>query len=253
MGPPVHAECCILKLLHTHLTDIEGRPTMHRLVSAAMVAVVVASTPTLTASNALASSDVAAELLVPNLVQSGVPTTLVAEVAASGSTSAPAGTVTFATGYGTTLGTAALVPTSSGTARATLAWTPPPAAFTVPLIARYTPAGSTSVAATSDYARPVITSAPVAVAIRLTPKPQAGAISLEAVLGHGFGTGSVTFFVDGKGWTGSIPTENGVSTLTWNATPGVHTILIQYSSTANNPAGVALQTGTSTQMVEVLP
>lgn len=226
---------------------------MHRLVTAALIAVVTATTPALTASNAVASSGLAAELLVPNFVQSGVPTTLVAEVTHQGSAVAPAGAVTFATGYGTTLGTATLVPTSSSTARATLAWTPPPDAFTVPLIARFTPAGSTAVAATSDYARPVITSAPVAVAIRLTPEPQAGAISLEAVLGHGFGAGSVTFFVDGQGWTGSVPTENGVSTLTWNATPGVHTILVQYSSTANNPAGVALQTGTSTQMVEVLP
>lgn len=218
-----------------------------------MAAAVAALTAALTLSTAQASVGSTIQLLVPNLVQSGVPTTLVAEVTTAGSASAPAGAVTFATGYGTTLGTATLVPTSSGTARATLAWTPPPAAFTVPLIARYTPAGSTAVAATSDYARPVITSAPVPVTIRLTPEPQAGAISLEAVLGHGFGTGSVTFFVDGKGWTGSVPTENGVSTLTWNATPGVHTILVQYSSSARNSAGFSVSSGSSTQAVEVLP
>jgi hypothetical protein len=99
----------------------------------------------------------------------------------------------------------------------------------------------------------VITSAPVPVAIRLTPAPRAGDITLQAVLGHNFGAGSVTFFVDGKGWAGSVPTVNGVSTLIWDATPGVHTILVQYSSSTNNPSGVALQTGTSTQAVNVLP
>ena len=224
-----------------------------RSVASLLLAAAAALTYALTAIPATASTPLTTQLLVPNLVQSGVPTNLVAEVANQGSASAPTGTVTFATGYGTTLGTATLVPTSAGAARATLAWTPPPAAFTVPLIARYTPSGSTAMAATSDYARPVITSAPVPVAIRLTPTPRAGAIALEAVLGHNFGAGSATFFVDGKGWAGSVPTVNGVSTLTWNATPGVHTILVQYSSTANSPAGVALQTGTSTQMVEVLP
>lgn len=227
---------------------LQRRPLLPMITSIA-VALVAA----VTVAPAQASLPATTQLLVPNLVQSGVPTTLIAEVTTPGSTSAPAGTVTFATGYGTTLGTATLAPSGSGVARATLAWTPPPAAFTVPLIARYTPSGSTAVASTSDYARPMITSAPVPVAIRLTPTPRAGVISLEGVLGHNFGSGSVTFFVDGKGWTGSVPTVDGVSTLTWNATPGVHTILVQYSSTANNPAGVALQTGTSTQIVEVLP
>lgn len=194
----------------------------------------------------------ATTLLVPNLVQSGVPTTLVAEVTAAGSLAAPTGTVTFVTGYGTTLGTAPLSPTTSGTARASLSWTPPPE-FSVPLMAHFTPTGSATVASSSTYARPLITSAPVPVALRLTQAPTAGAVALEAVLGHNFGPGSVTFFVDGVGWTGSVPTVNGVSTLTWQATPGVHTILVQYSGSANNPAGFAIQTGTSTQTVNVLP
>lgn len=191
-------------------------------------------------------------LLVPNVVQWGVPTTLVAEVESEGSSTPPTGTVTFVTGYGTTLGTAALVPTPEGKARASLTWTPPPE-FTVPLMARFTPTGASAVASSSPYAQPLITSAPVPVALRLTQTPTAGTIALEAVLGHDFGPGSVTFFVDGVGSTGSVPTVNGVATVVWKATPGVHTILAQYSSTANNPAGFAVQTGTSTQAVNVLP
>lgn len=192
------------------------------------------------------------QLLVPNLVQSGVATTLIAEVARDSSLGAPSGTVTFATGYGGTIGTATLVATTGGKARATLAWTPPPEP-TVPLLARFTPTGSTTVASTSPFARPQITSAPVPVAIRLPQVLTAGPIVMEAVLGTGFGAGSVTFFVDGKGWTGSVPTVDGVASLTWDATAGVHTIVAQYSSSAKNTAGFSVSSGSSTQAVEVLP
>jgi hypothetical protein len=204
------------------------------------------------ASPVAAASSLSTSLLVPNLVQSGVTTTLVAEVTQDSSLGSPSGTITFATGYGTTLGTAALVATRPGAARATLSWNPPPE-FTVPLIARYTPTGSSAATSTSGYERPQITSAPVPVAIRLTPSPHAGPIQVDAVLGNAFEAGSVSFFVDGLGWTGSVPTVNGVASVAWNATPGVRTILVQYSSTATNPAGFAVQTGTSTQVVNVLP
>jgi hypothetical protein len=160
--------------------------------------------------------------------------------------------VTFATGYGSTIGTATLVQGTGSTAYATLAWTPPPE-YSVPLIARYTPNGSVQATSTSNYARPVITSEPVPVALRFTPNPIAGPITLEAVLGHGFGTGSATFFVDGRGWTGSVPTVDGVARLTWNASAGVHTILVQYSSSAQNSGGYSLSTGSSAQAVNVLP
>lgn len=192
------------------------------------------------------------QLLVPNLVQSGVATTLVAEVAQDASLGSPSGTVTFATGYGSTIGSATLVATSAGTARAALAWTPPPE-YSVPLIARYTPTGSTAVLSTSAYARPLITSASVPVALRLPQVLRAGPIVMEAVLGSGFGAGSSTFFVDGRGWTGSVLTVNGVASLTWEATPGVHTIVVQYSSSAKNDAGFSVSSGSSTQAVEVLP
>jgi hypothetical protein len=224
-------------------------PTLLRRLAVLGIA---AAVPLFGATSSSAVSVPAIELLVPNVVQSGVPGPLVAEVTQDASLGSPAGTVTFGTGYGTTLGSATLVPTTAGAARATLSWTPPPE-FTVPLIARYTPAGAPNVAATSAYQRPLITSAPVPVAIRLTQTPQAGPIQIDAVLGSGFGAGSASVFVDGQGWTGSVPTVNGVATVTWDATPGVHTILVEYSSTASNPAGVAVQTGTSTQMVNVLP
>ncbi|HAN70271.1 MAG TPA: hypothetical protein DCQ36_01600 [Actinobacteria bacterium] len=216
------------------------------------VVFIMAGALALTPVPSSASSSPTIQVLVPNTVQSGVSTLLMAEVTQNASLGSPSGTVTFGTGYGTTLGTAPLVATTPGTARAVLSWTPPPE-FTVPLIARYTPTGASSVAATSAYQRPLITSAPVPVAIRLTPTPNAGPIQIDAVLGNGFGVGSVSFFVDGRGWTGSVPTVNGVASVTWNATPGVQAILVQYSSTASNPAGFAVQTGTSTQVVNVLP
>ncbi len=192
------------------------------------------------------------QLLVPNLVQSDVATTLIAEVTQDAALGAPSGTVTFATGYGSTIGTATLVATSGGSARASLQWTPPPE-FSVPLLARFTPTGSTSVASTSAIARPMITSAPVPVALRFTQTPTVGPITLEAVLGPAFGAGSATFFVDGVGWTGSVPTVDGVASVTWNATAGVHTIVAQYSSSAKNTAGFSVSSGSSTQAVEVLP
>ena len=123
----------------------------------------------------------------------------------------------------------------------------------MPLVARFTPTGASTVASTSGYARPLITSASVPVALRFTPTPTSGPITLDAVLGPAFGAGSVTFFVDGKGWTGSVPTVNGVASLTWNATPGVHTIVVQYSSSATNAAGFSIGSGSSTQSVNVLP
>lgn len=192
------------------------------------------------------------QLLVPNLVQSGVTTTLVAEVAQDPSLGAPSGAVTFATGYGGTIGSATLVPTSGGKARATLAWTPPPEP-TVPLIARFTPTGGTGVISTSPYARPEITSAPVPVAIRLPQVLAAGPILMEAVLGYGFTAGSATFFVDGRGWSGSVLTVDGIASLAWDATPGLHTIVAQYSSSARNDAGFSVQSGSSMQSVEVRP
>lgn len=221
-------------------------------VARAIAAVGLAAIAAMAAVPAQAASSLSTQLLVPNLVQSGVPTTLIAEVAQDASLGAPSGMVTFATGYGGTLGTATLVATTGGKARASLSWTPPPEP-TVPLIARFTPTGAATVASTSPYARPQITSDPVPVAIRLTQTPTAGPIALQAVLGHGFGAGSATFFVDGRGWTGSVPTVDGVATLMWDATPGVHTILVQYSASAKNDAGFSVQSGASTQSVEVMP
>ena len=223
-----------------------------RHLSRSLVALAIAAMAAIGAVPAQAAPGTTTELLVPNLVQSGVPTTLLADVTQDASLGAPTGTVTFWTGYGTSLGTASLVATGNGSARASLAWTPPPEP-TVPLIARYTPTGATAVAATSAYARPGITSAPVPVALRLAQTLREGPITLEAVLGHGFGAGSVTFFVDGRGWTGSVPTVDGVASLVWDATPGVHTILVQYSSSAKNTAGFSVSSGSSTQSVEVLP
>lgn len=204
------------------------------------------------AAPAQAASAPSTQLLVPNLVQSGVPMTLLAEVTQDPALGTPSGTVTFATGYGGTIGSATLVATSGGKARASLTWTPPPEP-SVPLVARFTPTGASTATSTSPIARPQTTSAAVPVAIRLPQVLTAGPIVMEAVLGNGFGAGSVTFFVDGVGWTGSVPTVDGVASLAWDATAGVHTIVAQYSSSAKNAAGFSVSSGSSTQAVEVLP
>jgi len=223
----------------------------HRLIALA-AALTVASVALIAAPASAATATTATTLYAPNLVQAGVPTTLIAQVTQEPSAGAPVGTITFSTGYGATLGTATLAPVGGGASQATYAWTPP-ATFTVPVVATYTPTGTASAGSTSNTQSPEITTAPVPVALRFAPVLTAGPTYLDGVLGYNFGAGTVAFLVDGKGWTGSVPTVNGVGTVIWQATPGVHTITVQYSSYATSPAGVPLQTGTSTQVVKVLP
>lgn len=213
--------------------------------------VLVAGT-SLMGSQAMASDAPTTLLVVPNLLQAKVPSTLVAVVTSGPGQPSPAGTVTFETGYGGTLGTAPVVPSSNGSASATLTWTAPPES-TVPLIAKFTPDEAVSPSSVSAIERPAITTAPVPVALRFTPRPKAGPITLEAVLGHEFGPGSVSFFVDGRGLTNSVMTVDGVASVEWQATAGVHTVLAQYSSSATSSHGFSLQTGSSTQVVNVLP
>jgi hypothetical protein len=120
-------------------------------------------------------------------------------------------------------------------------------------MASFTPTGATTPASSSAYSRPQITSAPVPVALRFAQELKAGPVTLDAVLGDGFGPGSVSFLVDGRGWTGSVMTVNGVASVVWDATPGLHTIIAQYSNSVNNAAGFAIQSGASLQVVNVLP
>jgi len=222
-----------------------------RLIALA-VALAATSVAFVAAPASAATVATATTLYAPNLIQANVPTTLVAQVTQDPSAGAPVGTVTFKTGYGSTLGTATLTPIGAGASQATYAWTPP-ITSTVPVLATYTPTGSASAASTSNVQSPQITTSPVPVALRFAPTLTAGPTYLDGVLGYDFGAGTVSFLVDGKGWTGSIPTVNGVGTVIWQATPGVHTIVVQYSSYATNAVGIPLQTGSSTQVVKVLP
>lgn len=218
----------------------------------AVVAALAVASVALVAGPASAATSTTTTLYAPNLIQANVPTTLVAQVTQDPSAGAPLGSVTFSTGYGATLGTATLTPIGAGASQATYSWTPP-ATFSVPVLATYTPSGTTSTASTSNVQSPEITTRPVPVALRFAPVLMAGPVYLDGVLGYNFGAGSVSFLVDGKGWTGSVPTVNGVGTVIWQATPGVHTITVEYSSSAVGPTGVSLQTGSSTQVVNVLP
>jgi hypothetical protein len=222
-----------------------------RLIALA-VALAAASVALVAAPASAATAQTTTTLYAPNLIQSGVATTLIAQVTQDPSAGAPVGSVTFSTAYGSTLGTVALTAIGAGASQATYAWTPP-ATFTVPVLATYTPTGTASAASTSTIQSPEITTSPVPVALRFAPVLTAGPTYLDGVLGSGFGAGTVSFLVDGKGWTGSIPTVNGVGTVIWEATAGVHTIVVQYSSYATNASGIPLQSGASTQVVKVLP
>lgn len=222
------------------------------LIAASALAVSVAVAGIAVGAPASAATAPSVTIYVPNLIQAGVPSPLVATVAGDPAQAAPTGSVTFSTGYGATLGTVALTPGTNGQSSATYQWTPPPA-FSVPVLATYTPTGAASAAATSVTMWPEITTAAVPVALRFAPTLTAGPQVLDAVLGYNFGAGTAAFLVDGKGWTGSVPTTNGVASVTWQATPGIHTIEVQYSSYATNPRGYSLQTGSSTQIVNVLP
>jgi hypothetical protein len=219
---------------------------------ALIVALATTSLALVASPASAATTQTTTTLYAPNLIQAGVPTTLIAQVSQDPSAGAPTGTVTFSTGYGATLATVTVAAITGGASQATYAWTPP-ATFTVPLVATYTPTGTASAASTSNTQSPEITTAPVPVALRFAPTLTAGPAYLDGVLGYGFGAGTVSFLVDGKGWTGSVPTVNGVGTVIWQATAGVHTITVQYSSYATGPSGVSLQSGTSTQVVKVLP
>lgn len=222
-----------------------------RLIALAAV-LATASLPLIAGPASAATASTTTVLYAPNLIQANAPTTLIAQVSQDPSAGAPTGTVTFSTGYGATLGTATLTPIGTGASQATYSWTPP-AAPTVPVLATFTPTGAASAASTSNVQSPEITTAPVPVALRFAPVLTAGPIYLDGVLGYNFGSGTVSFLVDGKGWTGSVPTANGVGTVVWQATAGVHTITVQYSSYATGPSGISLQTGSSTQVVKVLP
>jgi hypothetical protein len=191
-------------------------------------------------------------LMAPNLVQSGVGSSLVAVVAAPLGATAPAGTVTFTTGFGQTLGTATLAPSAALQSTATLSWTPPPAS-SVPLIATYSPASAAWAGSTSGVATPDITSALPIVALRFAPTLYTGVpTTLTAVLGTGVNAGSVAFTVDGNGWTGSVPVAaNGTASVSWTPTAGQHTVAVTYSSNAANN-GISLQSGASSQWVYVV-
>jgi trimeric autotransporter adhesin len=191
-------------------------------------------------------------LMAPNLIQSGASSSLVAVVSAPLGSLAPAGSVTFATGFGQTIGTAGLAASGALQSTATLAWNPPTGS-SVPVIATYTPSSTNWTGSTSNVATPDITSAVPTVALRFAPTLSAGVPTpLTAVLGNGVGAGSVAFTVDGTGWAGSVPiAANGTASVSWTPTAGQHTLAVAYSSNAI-ANGYSAQSGVSSQWVYVV-
>lgn len=190
-------------------------------------------------------------LIVPNQVQQGYNTNVLAVVTAPIGTAAPTGTVTVrAFGSGNVIGTVALsAQPGSTTSTANIPWIPNGnGAF--PLQGTFNPADAGYVTSLSPVSQPNIGNDVVTVALRFPPTLNVGdATLLSSVLGQGIDNGVVSYTFDAQAITGSIPTANSVNSISW-APPsaGIHYIKVFYSG--NPPLN---QSGSNTQVVNVQP
>jgi hypothetical protein len=188
-------------------------------------------------------------LMVPNSVQQGVSSNIIAVVSAPLGTVAPAGSVTVRAGGSlNVIGQGSLNPLAgSSRSVATIAWTPPTSGD-FPLIGTYTPSSSAFAGSTSPVSQPNITTSLPIVALRFPPSLYVGQQTvLSAVLGNGIADGSVAYLLNGVGISGSMPTVNGVESFQWTPTVGgVQTITVDFT-------GQRSVSGSSSQSVNVLP
>ena len=188
-------------------------------------------------------------LMVPNSVQAGASSNIVAVVSAPLGSVAPAGTVTVrAAGSLNVLGQAGLTPLAgSSRSVATIAWTPT-VSGDFPLLGTFTPSTSAFAASTSPISQPNVSLALPVVALRFPPSLYVGQPTvLSAVLGNGIPDGSVAYLVNNVGISGSMPTVNGVESFQWTPTSaGVQTITVNFSGPRNT-------SGSSSQQVNILP
>lgn len=191
------------------------------------------------------------ELLSPNNVQQGVPTTVTAAVVAPIGSIAPTGTVTLQTGASAVAISANGLSGSlaSTVSTATLPWTPP-SLGQYPLQATF--GGGAWVGSTSPITQPFVTgSTPLALRMPATLNMGTPTI-IQGQVGYGFPDGTVAFFANGVGISGSVQTVNGVATIQW--TPpgtGIYYISASYTGALPNTNPVRYASGTSNQSVNV--
>jgi hypothetical protein len=192
-------------------------------------------------------------LLAQNNVQNGVNNNLTAAVVAPIGSLAPTGSVYLATTFGNGITTQPLTGLYGGTtATTTLPWTPN-GNGPFPIQATYTPGTSANSGSVSPVSQPNIAATDTTVSLRWPATLYVNQPTvLQAVLGQNIPQGSVAFYMDGKGISGSIPTVNGVATLQWTPPAGgVHNISVAF--TANQPIPGSGYSGSSTQSVNIQP
>lgn len=188
-------------------------------------------------------------LMVPNSVQQGVSSNIVAVVSAPLGTVAPSGSVTVrAAGTQNVMGQGSLTPLAgSSQSVATIAWIPQTIGD-FPLIGTYNPSTSAFASSVSPTSQPNVTTGLPVVALRFPPSLYVGQQTvLSAVLGNGVADGSVAYLLNGVGISGSMPTVNGVESFQWTPTAGgIATITVNFSGQRN-------VSGSSSQQVNILP
>ena len=188
-------------------------------------------------------------LMVPNNVQQGVSSNIVAVVSAPLGTVAPSGSVTVrAGGSQNVMGQGVLTPLAgSSRSIATIAWTPPTIG-NFPLIGTYNPSTSAFATSTSPVSQPNVSTGLPVVALRFPPSLYVGQQTvLSAVLGNGVADGSVAYLLNNIGISGSMPTVNGVENFQWTPTvAGIQTITVNFTGQLN-------VSGSSSQQVNILP
>ncbi len=193
-------------------------------------------------------------LNTPNQLQLNVENAgTTAYVRALAGTTRPQGSVTlrkFLVGTtGPVLGTGWLQPTSDPLVSvANIPWTPDaPGAY--PVFGTYNQQTLNLSASKSTVEQPEIVLFAPMVSYRFAPALRVGQPSnINAVLWSGIVEGSVGFLFNGVGLRGSVPTINGVATMSWTPpTEGVHFLRAEF--TGNNPG----YSGVSLQAIKVLP
>jgi len=191
------------------------------------------------------------ELLTPNFVEQGRPTNVTAVVVAPIGSIAPTGTVTLQTGgSAVSISSATLGGSlSSNVATASLPWTPP-SLGQYPLQATY--GGGAWVGSTSPISQPQVQGA-TTVALRMPSTLYMGTPTvIQAQVGYGQPEGTVAFFANGVGISGSVQTVNGVATIQW--TPpgtGVYYFAASYTGAIPNTNPVRYASATANQSVNI--
>ena len=187
-------------------------------------------------------------LLAQNALAQNAPNGLQVGVVAPLGTLAPTGTVTLQNASGAAVSSAVPLTGSFGasTSTAVVNFSPSQGGPTA-VQAAYTPASGGQTASTSPVSTPQVNSDYSNLALRWPNTLYVGTQTvMQGVIAPNLTGGSVAFYWDGAGISGSIPTVNGVATLQW-APPaaGVHYISAAYSSSDGK------YSGTSTQPVNV--